>query len=212
MCILRSKNMLHKWCKHQKMAFINYFSQWFSFTKFGDSELPNRSCIVLPQVSENIPPPTPPFLDTTLRQKWGGDVCSNIQFVSCIHPLPPFVTILNTHEVDSQGFLEDRQFLWTCNYGNFVMLLLILSQEGQSNLHHRHDRERSCISLRSQFELEIPWQWLANKNIVILCMCLLTQSIMMLNQKLTKSIIRRCSKRGIYIKKGGERLPEGRVF
>ena len=92
------------------------------------------------------------------------------------------------------------------------MLLLILSQEDQSNLHHRRDRERPCISLRSQFELEIPWQWLANKNIVILCMCLLTQSMMMLNQKLTKSIVRRCSKRGIYIKKGGERLLEGRVF
>ena len=93
-----------------------------------------------------------------------------------------------------------------------MMLLLILSQEDQSNLHHRRDRERPCISLRSQFELEIPWQWLANKNIVILCMCLLTQSMMMLNQKLTKSIVRRCSKQGIYIKKGGERLPEGRVF
>ena len=28
----------------------------------------------------------PPFLHTTLKQKWGGGICSNIQFVSCIRP------------------------------------------------------------------------------------------------------------------------------
>ena len=28
----------------------------------------------------------PSFLHTSLRQKWGGGICSNIQFVLCIHP------------------------------------------------------------------------------------------------------------------------------
>ena len=32
-------------------------------------------------------PPTPhSVLHTTLRQKWGGGICSNIQFITCIHP------------------------------------------------------------------------------------------------------------------------------
>ena len=34
-----------------------------------------------------LPKIRPPFLHTTFRQKWGGGVCSNIQFVSCIRPL-----------------------------------------------------------------------------------------------------------------------------
>ena len=60
----------------------------------------------------------PPFLHTTFRQKWGGGVCSNIQFISCIRPLPPFLVALNTSEIDNnddcRSFLKKRNLhrLW----------------------------------------------------------------------------------------------------
>ena len=39
----------------------------------------------------------PPFLNTTLRQKWGGGICSNIQLALCTHPHPSqFVGMLLT--------------------------------------------------------------------------------------------------------------------
>jgi len=41
----------------------------------------------------------------TLRQKWGGAICLNIQCVVCIHPLPCSSQSL-THKVDS---LEERR-------------------------------------------------------------------------------------------------------
>ena len=44
--------------------------------------------------------PLPPILHTTLRQKWGGGICSNIQFISCIYP-SPFLTILSMPKVDN---------------------------------------------------------------------------------------------------------------
>ena len=57
---------------------------------------------------------------TTFRQKWGGGVCSNIQFVSCIRPLPPFLAVL---------LLES------------AALVLILSQEAPKQL-------ASCVVTR----------------------------------------------------------------
>ena len=63
-----------------------------------------------------------PFLHTTLRQTWGGGVCLNIQFVSYICPLPPFLIVLTTRKFDNhddcRGFLKERQLHWTCATGN----------------------------------------------------------------------------------------------
>ena len=44
--------------------------------------------------SQKYLPPSP-FLHTTFRQKWEGGICSNIQFVSCIRLLPPFLIVFN---------------------------------------------------------------------------------------------------------------------
>lgn len=38
-------------------------------------------------------------LHITLRQKWGGGICSNIQ-----KPLPSFLAIFNTHEVNNHNY------------------------------------------------------------------------------------------------------------
>ena len=76
-------------------------------------------------------------------------------------------------------------------------------------------------SLHSQFEQKKPWRWLANED--FLCMCLWTQSMSKLNQKLTKSIVSRCSIWGVYmreiylcknlgVKEGGRSLPKKGVF
>ena len=52
-------------------------------------------------IYRKLPKIRPPFLHTTFIQKWGGGVCLNIQFISCIRPLPPFLVVMNTHEFNN---------------------------------------------------------------------------------------------------------------
>ena len=72
-------------------------------------------------IHHRLPKIHPPFLHTTLRQKWGGGVCSNNQLVSCIRPHPHLVPCDVTCEVDShddcRSFLETRQLCSTCTMG-----------------------------------------------------------------------------------------------
>ena len=90
------------------------------------------------------------FLHTTFRQKWGGGVCSNIQFISCIRPLPPFLTVLNKLKFDNHdnccGFLNEQQLRWS------VSLTLILSQVALKQLASSVVRNEGqlCISSCSQ--------------------------------------------------------------
>ena len=54
----------------------------------------------------------PPLLRTTFRRKWGGGVCSNIQFISCKCPLLLF-TVEYARKVDNHddccSFLKEQQ-------------------------------------------------------------------------------------------------------
>ena len=47
----------------------------------------------------------PPFMHTTLRQKWGGGVCWNVHFVLCTHTPSP-VPCNVTHKVDNHHKLS----------------------------------------------------------------------------------------------------------
>ena len=71
----------------------------------------------------------PPFLHTTFRQKWGGCVCSNIQFLVVWVRVRKF----DNHD-DCRGFLKERQLRWTCTTGKSAALALILSQEAPKQL------------------------------------------------------------------------------
>ena len=79
------------------------------------------------QASKN----TPPHFHTSLRQKWGGGICSNFQFISCIGP-PRFSTIFNMHDVnnhvDCRGFPKKMATSLNVCYGKSVLFVLILSQ------------------------------------------------------------------------------------
>ena len=69
-------------------------------------------------VYRKLPKIRPPFLHTTVRQKWGGGVCSNIQFVSCIRPLPPFLVVLSTRAQIRQLRRLPRSFAECVTTGN----------------------------------------------------------------------------------------------
>ena len=75
------------------------------------------TCKGLFAIYRKLPKIHPPFLHTTytFRQKWGGGVCSNIQFILCIRPLPLFLVVLNTHEIDNcdncHSFLKEQRCL-----------------------------------------------------------------------------------------------------
>ena len=72
---------------------------------------------VLPCI-QVLPPPTPHFSHTTLRQK-----CLLKYLICLMHtPLCSFFAMFDTHEVgnydDCRGFLEKVQLWWTCATGN----------------------------------------------------------------------------------------------
>ena len=71
-------------------------------------------------VYHKLPKIRPPFLHTTFRQKWGGGICSNIQFVSYIRPLPPFFMVLSTRT-------QIRQLHDDCRAASLNVLLLEIS-------------------------------------------------------------------------------------
>ena len=83
-----------------------------------------------------------PFLQTNtissrkyaLRQKWGGGIYWNIQFVSCIRPLPRKNTCEVDNHDDCPSFLEEWQLRWTYTYGKSAALVLILCREASKQL------------------------------------------------------------------------------
>ena len=104
-----------------------------------------------------LPKMCPPFLPTTFRQKWGEGVCSNIQFVSCIRPLPPFFVVLNMHEFNNRndwlGLLKEQQLRWTCTSRKLAFLvratkiLPVARKQGDSNF--------VCTCLRTRLTTEL---------------------------------------------------------
>ena len=90
------------------------------------------------------------FLHTTLRQKWGGGVCSDIQFAYA----PPSIP---TRKIDNHneccGFLEEWQLHWICTTENQGHLSSYYAKRHQSNFHRNcHDRGRPWVSSHSQCE------------------------------------------------------------
>ena len=102
-------NLIDILCKHPFISFLSLpiktrMRYWVyvcmtlsqSLPTFGTNVSRCEVCIVLkclhiPYAPEN----KTHFLHTTLRQKWEGrGVCLNIQFISCIHPLPLFLLSL----------------------------------------------------------------------------------------------------------------------
>ena len=98
-----------------------------------------------------------PFLHTTFRQKWGEGVCSNIQFVSCIRPLPPFFVVLNMHEFNNRndwlGLLKEQQLHWTCTSRKLAFsvratkIIPVARKQGDSNF--------VCTYLRTRLTTEL---------------------------------------------------------
>ena len=118
------------------------------------------------------------FLDTILRQKWGGGVCSDIQFVYTPPSIP--TREINNHD-DYRGFLEERQLNWTCTIRSTWVHIMPGAIEATFIV--------SAVTGNEPGKFAFPvreWHktWL--------------QSMTELNQMLTKSMPRRRSIRGIY--------------
>ena len=110
----------------------------------------------------------PPFLHTTLRQKWGRGVCSNIQLVSCIrHPSLAMLRVRSTimTTVVKNGSFEHCGACGDDTKPRGIKATCIVSG----------DRGRPWVS--SYYEQRKLWRWV----------CLRTQSTTELTQKLTTS-------------------------
>ena len=120
-------------------------------------------------------------------------------------PLDPFLAIFNMHEDDNHynchGFLEEN--------GSFNEH--VLQEISGACVHTKPrgieatcivsgDRERPRVSSRSQCKQHKTWRWPENEamNSNFVCTRFRIQSTTELNQKLTKSMPRRRSTRGIY--------------
>ena len=56
---------------------------------------------------------SPFFLDTTLSQKWGGGICSNIRFVLTIRPHPKFNYRIALDTAKVHAYLRTRVYSFT---------------------------------------------------------------------------------------------------
>ena len=96
--------------------------------------------------------PLPPILHTTLRQKWGGGICSNIQFISCIYR-SPFLTILSMAKVDSHdNCCKKQQLRWMCTVDNQRRLCCNKDKRYWTTFIVSGDRGWYCVSLHFQCE------------------------------------------------------------
>ena len=111
----------------------------------------------------------PPFLHTTFRQKWGGGVCSNIQFVSCIRPLPPFLVVLSTLAQIRQSRRLPRSFAECVTTGISAACIDIKPKGTEATCIVCGNGGRLRASPRSQCEQQKPKRWRGNEATVILC-------------------------------------------
>ena len=99
----------------------------------------------------------------------------------------------NTREVDSRGFLEEWQLRWMCTVEKSVTILLILSREPSKQLTSLWWQGTTSCKLAfpvwATKVLAVASKWRYGN---LLCMCLRTQSMLKVNQKITRSIVRRC--------------------
>ena len=164
-----------------------------------------------------------PFLHTAMKQKWEWGICSNIQFISCICPslyswqsLIHIPSIPCNHKVDKSGSFNEhvlQEISYVCCQEASKQPSCIVSGDRGGP----HISSCSCVHNET---LVVAREWGYNGFV---CMCILILTMTKLNQKLTKSMARGCSIRGIYtrkkylysnlrIKEAGGHLLEGGVF
>ena len=130
--------------------------------------------VLLPKICA----PLPPLLHTTLRQKWGGGICSNIQFILCIYP-SPFLTILSMPKVDNHdNCCKKQQLRWMCTADNQRRLCCSKDKRHWSNLHCQWWQGMTLCKLAFSVWatiLAVVSEW-GYSNFV--CACFLVQSTM----------------------------------
>ena len=109
----------------------------------------------------------PSLLHTTLKQKWGGGVCLNIHFVSCIRPsccsshtCSAIVTITTAFWKNvsfDERVLQEISCACVDTKPRGIEATCIVSC----------DRGRPRVSLHFQCEQQKPLRWPANKAIVL---------------------------------------------
>ena len=133
-------------------------------------------------------------MHTTLRQKWEGGVCSNILFVSCIRPLPPFFVIFNMYATLGT-WVEWDHSLSPLTMQVALMPLSLVSINTSTADYPQYTFSEAAVlpAWKLQYSRssnkKLSGQGYSNAP----CTCLSAQSMTELNQRLLQSKPRRCS-------------------